>query len=105
MTHAFLLDFLRRLEADVPPPPDCHHAITFARYGSDEAGWEDKLALQVNRDGVFHCFFLEESDCLQAPADIAASICTLLAEPTPPNAQLGVGMGQYHSSAQGLNRI
>jgi hypothetical protein len=60
--RSWLLEFLKELESAIPPPPMCHHAITFAKYGSDEHGWQEKLALQINHGGLFHCFFLETDD-------------------------------------------
>ena len=89
----WLIDMLKRLEFLVPPPPNCHHAITFAQFGSEEDGWQDRLALQVNRDGKFHCFFLDDEDCHQEPVAIADEVAELLRKEPP--GQLGIGFGQY----------
>ena len=89
-----LIDLLKALEAAIPPPLNCHHALTFARYGSDETEWADQLAAQINSAGVFHCFFLDEADFENGPDQVAAEIVALLAENNP-SAQLGVGPGQY----------
>jgi hypothetical protein len=48
-----LIDLLKALEAVIPPPRNCHHALTFASYGSDEAGWTDQLAVQINRGIIY----------------------------------------------------
>lgn len=91
----FLIEFLKALEAEVPPPPNCHHVLTFARFGSDEdgVGWSDQLALQVNLDGEFVAFFLEEVDFQKPIGDLVAYI----AKQCSPidGAQLGVGVGQF----------
>jgi hypothetical protein len=68
-----LLNFLKRLEEEMPPAPKCHHAITFCRYGSDDEGWSEQLALQINHEGRFYTFFLEEGD-LEAPEETIAQI-------------------------------
>jgi hypothetical protein len=81
-----LINFLKALETAVPPPPHCHHAITYARYGSDEKGWQDRLALQVGvicncKELIFHCFFLNDEDLL-GPADaVIAQIVIALNRP------------------------
>jgi hypothetical protein len=89
----WLIDMLKRLEFLVPPPENCHHAITFARFGSDDTEWQDRLALQVNQDGTFHCFFLQDEDLHQKPEDIANEVAELLRK--GPSGQLGVAFGQY----------
>jgi len=93
--RAYVLDLLRALEEAVPPPPLCHHALTRARYGSDAAGWSERLALQVNVNGVFLCFFLDPSDLDAPPADLARVIAGLALDPPPPGTQFGVALGQY----------
>lgn len=92
--RTFLITFLKRLEELLPPPANCHHVVTFARYGSNESGWTDKLALQLNHGGVFRCFFLDDEDFAASPKVLASSIVAALAE-TVANEQLGVGPGQY----------
>jgi hypothetical protein len=96
MMRQFLIDLLKRLEAAVPPPPKCHHAITFARYGSDEVGWTDKLALQVNANHTFYCFFLEEDDLPDDPQRVIDYVVKSLASPEITKImQKGVGPAQY----------
>ena len=90
----FLIDFLKRLEFLAPPPENCHHAITFAKFGSDEDGWQDRLALQVNCDGIFRCFFLQDEDFHQEAEDLANEVAELVRNPCA-NEQHGVGFGQY----------
>lgn len=94
----FLIKFLKELEAAIPPPENCHHAITFARFGSDVAGWHDKLALQVNSGGVFTCFFLEDEDLNKSPRQLVSDVASELSIPND-TLQLGVGFGQYTSGA------
>jgi hypothetical protein len=77
---------------EIPPPEKCHHALTFARYGSDETGWQEKLGLQINQAGVFHCFFLEDADFT---VETIEDIKKKLAEPLSGKEQLGVATGQY----------
>jgi hypothetical protein len=88
----FLIDFLKAVEADIPPPARCHHVLTYARYGSNDTGWEDKLALQINDAGDFKCFFLEDSDLLDIPKLIIEIKESLNSSDT---GQLGVSIGQY----------
>ena len=66
-----LLNFLRLLESRIPPPPSCHHAILRAEHGNDHDGWNEKLALQVNYAGKFHCFFVDDSDLLDPEVSVA----------------------------------
>lgn len=89
-----LLTFLRGLEIAVPPPPNCHHALTFARYGSDEVGWVDKLALQINHEGKFYCFFMDEGDDLiDGMIAVIDDVKNGLANKEA--LQQGVALGQY----------
>jgi hypothetical protein len=101
-SRKFLIDVLKQLEAAIPPPQHCHHAITFARYGSDLTGWEDKLALQINSGGKFHCFFLDDQDFRTEPARFVESVVHLMSEHDE-NAQLGVAFGQYTMASQSVN--
>lgn len=88
----FLIDLLKALEAAVPPPALCHHAITYAQYGSDETGWEDRLAIQVNRGGKFQCLFLDDGDFRIPAAFVVAEIVKVL---SVPGGQPGVAFGQH----------
>ena len=94
----FLIDFLKALEEAIPPPAHCHHALTYARYGSNEEGWKDKLALQINDAGVFKCFFLDDVDFSNSMPEngfdlIIQEIVTYIKSDI--GAQLGIGLGQY----------
>ena len=89
----FLIDLLKALEVAVPPPSHCHHVLSYARYGSDEAGWSDELALQINKDGVFHCFFLDDDDLSGSVPCLIDRIFAYLNSDGV--GQLGVGTGQY----------
>lgn len=89
-----LLIFLKALESRIPPPPYCHHALTYAQYGSDEAGWEEKLALQINAGGKFHCFFIEPGD-FEKGDGLIAEIAEGLAKDMP-NAQISETALRYH---------
>ena len=62
LIHSHLLLLLKELEKQLPPPKKCHHAMHYAKYGNNEVGWVDKLALTVNIDGLFTTLFLEDSD-------------------------------------------
>lgn len=90
----YLISLLKELEQRVPPPVNCHHCITFAQFGSDSAGWTDKLALQINRDGQFVCLFLDCSDLEKQPSELVSAILEELTR-LPQNVQIGVGVGQY----------
>jgi hypothetical protein len=66
-----------------------------AKYGSDEKGWEYRLAVQVNvSDGTFQCFFLDEADMADTAAVTVSKILTLLAIPDE-NAQLSSAAGTF----------
>ena len=76
-----LLDLLKNLEAAVPPPQNCHHALMYSQYGSDEDGWEDKLALQINRSGRFQTLFLDEEDFKKPGTALISEILGLINSP------------------------
>ena len=84
-----LINFLKAVEDAIPPPPHGHHAITYARYGSDAAGWEDKLALQIavpsyiGGNAVFHCWFLDEADLCEPLYSVIVKIVTDLVQQDP----------------------
>ena len=92
--HQFLIDFMKRLERVIPPPEHCHHAITYAQFGSCEDGWSDRLALQVNIEGKFYCVFLGAEDMGKSVVELTEEIRDMLSSPTK-NMQLGVGIGRY----------
>jgi hypothetical protein len=89
-----LLEFLKALETAIPPPEKCHHAITYAQYGSDEHGWKDKLALQIGHGGKFHCFFIEPGDFEKPAKTLIDEIRSGLMAPAD-NAQLSDTFGRY----------
>jgi hypothetical protein len=94
----FLIELLKSLEVVIPPPKGCHHAITFARYGSSRAAWQDRLALQINREGKFYCFFLDEDDLppqSQDPTRIVQFVAIEMRSRSDSEFQLGIGPGQY----------
>lgn len=90
-------DLLQKLEEAIPPPPNAHHCITYAQQGSDSAGWEDKLALQINVKDKFYCFFLEDKDFDFPQRCIEYIGKTLLDSGKIASMQEGVGPGQYIS--------
>lgn len=87
-----LIELLKKIESAIPPPEKCHHALTFAQYGSDEAGWEDKLCLQVNIGGKFQQFFLDDEDL--ANPNLPQEIGECVEHPSE-ETQFGVSMGQF----------
>lgn len=89
-----IIDLLKAMEAAIPPPKNCHHALVFAQYGNDVDGWEDRLALQINNAGVLPTYFLDDQDLDKDPAALAAEV---LAMETDRNAdtQLAVAIGQF----------
>ena len=91
-----LIAFLKELERLWPPPARCHHVLSFAEYGTDEgpiSHWEDKLLLQVNSDGLFYPFFLENDDLEKTPVKLALEICNLMRRPAPEGWQISDGQG------------
>jgi hypothetical protein len=89
----WLIEMLKRLEFLAPPPPNCHHAITYAEYG-EPGDWHERLALQVNYGGEFLCFFLQDEDFAQEPVSIANEVAEQIRKGTA-GMQRGVAMGQY----------
>ena len=94
MRH-YLLVFLKTLEVLIVPPTNCHHAITHAQFGSDETGWQERLAVQVNWKGKFYCFFLSDEDLAQPAKKVAEEICDLMLIKGISGMQEGIAMGQY----------
>ena len=80
-TRLWIIELLKGLEVAIPPAPTCHHAITFAQYGSDEVGWDDRLALQVGVGGEFHCLFLDDSDMEKPAGQLICEVVAALAVP------------------------
>lgn len=77
-TIKYLIDLLKAIEREITPPARCHHALMYTQHGSDETGWEDRLSLQINRMGVFHCWFLDPGDFDKTPDQLAAEISALM---------------------------
>jgi hypothetical protein len=50
-----------------------------------KTGWEDRLTLQVNTAGTFHCFFLDESDFLPQSRNPQAIIDAVVHELSKPD--------------------
>jgi hypothetical protein len=73
-----ILEFLLLLESTVPPPLNCHHVILAAKYGSDKEGWNNRLAVQINVNGKFQCFFLDDADLATEAAVLVSRITMLL---------------------------
>jgi len=64
-----ILDLLLQLEAAAPPiVPHTHHCLMVTKYGSDEIGWTNKLTLQMNVNGNFQSFFIDDKD-LEKPVE------------------------------------
>jgi hypothetical protein len=76
----YLLQFLNRLESRIPPAPSKHHAITFARYGNETDGWEDKLQLVVNNKGRLISLFLYSTDLEKKIPELVQEIERLISE-------------------------
>ena len=81
LARDYLIQFLKALERLVPPDgEDAHHAITYVRYGSDEEGWEDRLALRPaiklpgQREAVF---YIDAGDFSKPPA-VLARLCAVM---------------------------
>ena len=91
-----LLNLLKRLEQVIAPPQFCHHVITYAQYGSDARGWEDRLALQVSVEGELMCFFLDDEDLQKDPDEFAEMIYRAAVDGST-CFQRGVAVGQYHA--------
>lgn len=72
--RAFLIEFLKQLETALPPPPHCQHSISYARYGSDDQGWDDKLALNINDGGMFDVLLFDDDDFSGTPAQLVKAV-------------------------------
>jgi hypothetical protein len=94
--RGYLIDFLRVLEQRIQPPRNCHHVITYAQYGSDDEGWNEKLAVQVNDRGNFYAFFIDDDDFSAPPDALAEEIAMLHAKQLAErDRQKSVALGQY----------
>jgi hypothetical protein len=76
-----ILDMLKGLEKVYPPKDKCHHALTYAQYGSDETGWSEELALQVSVKEGFICFFLDDNDMDKSVDEFISDILSLINKP------------------------
>jgi hypothetical protein len=72
-----LIELLKGLEVAIPPPANCHHGIIFMT-GSPEYGPDDKLALQVNRNGLFQVLFLDDADLMIDSSMLIANVVAIL---------------------------
>lgn len=86
----FLINLLKELEKSFPPHAGCHHAFTYAQFGSDEAGWSDRLLLTmsiVKFDGLgaqqseFQVLFIDEGDFEKPMPDLIRDIRVALTSP------------------------
>lgn len=84
-----LIAFLKLLEKVVIPCPRCHHSITYAQYGSDVVGWEDRLVLNIMLRQQFHVLFLDDEDLEKDPVVLVREV-------------LGVLKGMYTKQPEGL---
>jgi len=93
----YMIELLKAIEDAIPPPANCHHSITYAKHGNESDGWVDKLALQVNREGKFYCFFLEENDLDYNFKNIEYLVAELVQQLTLPDSsfQMGAITGQF----------
>lgn len=66
----------------------------FAQYGSDEQGWVDHLALQLNVGGTFYAYFIEEGD-LEGDLDAIVTGIVRQQVARADTAQKGVALGQF----------
>ena len=64
-----ILQLLKQLETDWPPPPGAHHAVIATG---------DKLSLQINYHGTLKVFTIDEKDMQRSPKDLAEEISGLL---------------------------
>lgn len=92
--YRYTLDLLGRLESEIPPPPNCHHVICRAEWGSHDTNWEERFALQINDGGNFFCYFIDEADLLKNASDLADEIVAIHRKENP-KAQLAVAAGQF----------
>jgi len=94
--RAYLLAFLKQMEEAWPPASfRHHHALLYCKYGSEETGFEDKLALQVNVGDLWQAFFLDEED-FEKPVEVLVSeIVALLKQPNPKNLQTSREVGTF----------
>jgi hypothetical protein len=81
----WLMTLLNSLETALPPPAGAHHAITAARYGSEGAGWDDRLALHLMLDGERVTLFLDDDDFASSTDALVAEIvaCNAARSKTP----------------------
>jgi hypothetical protein len=75
--HAYLMRLFAILEALYPPRLNGHHHLVSVAYGSDEDGWEPKLALTLSMS-EFHTFFIEPADFDKTPEALADEITGLM---------------------------
>ena len=60
--HQYVLELLKQLEAAIPPTEGTHHALVYTRIGSEADGFQDKLVLWINHNGVQSPYYLDVND-------------------------------------------
>lgn len=75
---AWLMDFLKLLESAIPPGDGQHHGISYCQYGSDSAGWSDRVGLHVRMDGGAQTFFLDDADFEKPIPELVADVISQL---------------------------
>lgn len=69
---------LHSLRSLLPCDDEHRHSLAIRQYGSDEQGWENKLAIQVWFEGKPFILFPEESDLEKEPECLALECVKLL---------------------------
>lgn len=107
-TGARLLLLLRALEERIPPNGG-HHAIHYAKYGSDVLGWEDRLALTIRLNNPndtigFQTLFFDEADLDRPIEDLVNEVAGLIdptkARPDPTKATPTVVSPRYWTRSE-----
>src|SRR6185369_11328666 len=73
---AYVIEFLKAIEAEVPPGPGKHHTMNVATDGSEVKGYTDRLWLDVN--GVAIC--IEPNDFERPTGELVLEVRQLVAE-------------------------
>jgi hypothetical protein len=81
--HQFLIEFLKNLEAHLPPPTGAHHAIMFLKKDTHPDCDTDKLTLQVNRSGFFVMVYLDDSDFEKDPQQLCKDVVNSIVNEKP----------------------
>lgn len=91
MNRVWLIELLKLLKAEVPPPDGCNHGIRYAQYGSDESGWRDEIALDVRVVGGSRILFLDASDFEMAPEALVQGIISSMKAIEKAEAEISCG--------------